>query len=300
MDERPTVFLPPRRRGLLLHIGLGLVLAAVSAAAVFLAMRTAVGAYFVLLMLLALLLMGPLALVIYRGYALTQAAYTLERDGLRLRWGLRSEDIPLNAVEWVRPVTELGTALPTPPLSMPGAILGTRRVEGLGPVEFMASEPDDLILLAVPARIFAISPADPRAFSRSFQRAIELGSLSPLAARSARPAAYLQSTWDYRAVRILILTGAALSLALFVVTSLIIPTRAAIPLGFNAAGQPLEPGPSARLLLLPILGALVYLTDLVGGLYFFRKLPARPVAYLLWASGAVTVLLLLVSLIFVM
>jgi len=44
--------------------------------------------------------------------------------GLRLRWGLRAEDIPLPEIEWIRPASDLGFHLPKPFLSMPGALLG--------------------------------------------------------------------------------------------------------------------------------------------------------------------------------
>ncbi|MCX8025688.1 MAG: PH domain-containing protein, partial [Thermanaerothrix sp.] len=37
----------------------------------------------------------------YRLVALWRATYSIDRDGLRLRWGLRVEHLPLDVIEWI-------------------------------------------------------------------------------------------------------------------------------------------------------------------------------------------------------
>ena len=157
---------------------------------------------FVVLLLLTILFYLPIPMAIYRAYALANAAYTLERDGLRLRWGLRAEDIPLPEIEWIRPASDLGFHLPKPFLSMPGALLGARGLSELGTVEFVASEEKTLLLVAASRKIYAISPADPDAFLQSFQRAIELGSLAPLPSYSSQPVAFVARVWRDVSVRL--------------------------------------------------------------------------------------------------
>ncbi|NMC78371.1 MAG: hypothetical protein GYA59_03330, partial [Chloroflexi bacterium] len=93
--EAQNVFLPERRTGLIVHIGAAILLIGASLGSFLLAQRQIASSYFVLLLLLSVALLLPLALILYRGYALLRANYILEREGLRLRWGLRSEDIPL-------------------------------------------------------------------------------------------------------------------------------------------------------------------------------------------------------------
>ncbi|RPJ43086.1 MAG: hypothetical protein EHM21_11990, partial [Chloroflexi bacterium] len=120
-------FYPPRRRGLLFHALLILGLGGASALAFFYGLNQQSGSvqtYSVLLWLVSLLLFAPLPWIVYRAFALARASYRLERDGLRLRWGMRAEDIPLPDVEWVRRPADLATSLPLPPLHWPGAILG--------------------------------------------------------------------------------------------------------------------------------------------------------------------------------
>ncbi len=294
----PTVFTPPRTRGLLVHIAGVLILGVAAGFSIYFALQQQVGMYSAMLLLLSLVLLLPFGLGIYRGFALMRAHYTLERDGLRLRWGLRSEDIPLPQIEWVRPASDMGFPMPLPLLPAPGSILGTRVIEGLGPVEYMASEFGKMLLVATPEKIYVISPADPKAFQRAFQRAIEMGSLSPIPSFSTLPVAFLQRVWADRLARVAILASLALTIALFVLVVLLIPTRAALPLGFDKAGQPISAGPSERLLLLPVLATFSLVVDLVGGLFFYRYEDTQPVAYLLWVAGNITPLLLMAATLF--
>ncbi|NPV57327.1 MAG: hypothetical protein HPY76_11745 [Anaerolineae bacterium] len=297
-NQPPSTFPPPKRRGLIFHGGAVLFLTGAGGILFVTALAQEAGNYFTLFLVLSILCFAPLPLLIYRGYALLQARYELERDGLRIRWGLRSDDIPLPEIEWVRPAAELGFHLPLPRARMPGAILGNRVVEGLGPVEFVASESDRLLLIATSRRVYAISPDNAKGFVGSFQRIFELGSVAPLEARSSRPAAYLRQVWEDRIARATILTGAALLAVLFVVVGGLIPTREAITLGFDAEGMPMASGAAQRLLLLPVLASFTYIVDLLGGLYLYRRQEQRIIAYLLWGSSAITPLLAGISVIF--
>lgn len=290
-----TSFSPFRRTGLIFHLLTTAILAGGSGASLWFALQQRVGVNFVVLILIALALFAPLPLLVYRGYALLTASYSVDRDGLRLRWGLRAEDIPLPDIEWIRPAEDLAADLPLPPLSWPGALLGTIQARDLGPVEYLASRRPGLLLLAAPSRVYAISPADPAAFLKAYRSATEMGSLSPLDSFSARPVAFLMRVWSDRPARVLTLAGLGLTLALFVLVSLLIPTRAAISLGYNGAGQPLDPAPSAMLLLLPVLGIFTFVADLIGGLYFYRRDSQRPVAYLLWSASLVTPIMLILA-----
>jgi hypothetical protein len=289
-------FPPERRIGLIFHTLVFLGLAGGTAAAIWMATQQEVGTNFVLFILLALVLFLPLPLIAYRGYALLSALYSVERDGLRLRWGLRAEDIPLPEIEWVRPATDLAFDLPLPRLSWPGAVLGSLNVRDLGPVEYLASNRVLILLVATTTRVYAISPADPVAFVRAFQYATEMGSLTPLHSFSARPAVFLRGVWGDLPARILVSVGLLLTLALFILVSLTISTRTSISLGFTAAGQLVEPGTSAQLLLLPVLCVFAFIADLIGGLYFYRS--QRSLAYLFWAGGILTPLMLLAATLF--
>jgi hypothetical protein len=294
----PTDFPPPRRTGVIVQVVLALVLSAAVGIALWNATLIQAGLYFVFLLLISLILLFPLGISIYRAYALLQARYSLERDGLRLRWGLRAEDIPLPMIEWVRPASDMGFRMPLPIGALPGGILGTRVIEGLGPVEYMASDIKKMLLIATPEKIFVISPANTSAFIRTFQRSNELGSLSPIPSRTALPATFFRRVLSDQPARIMMVAGLVLTVILFVTVSLLIPTRAEVVLGFDSHGQPLDTTASDWLLLLPVLATFAYIVDLIGGLYFFRNPPGQPIAYLLWTAGMITPLLLLVAVVF--
>ncbi len=285
------VFHPPRRRGILFQSTLILVLGGSSALAFLFGLNQPAAAYFVLFLLLSLLLFAPLPWVVYRLYALSRASYRLERDGLRLRWGMRAEDIPLPEVEWVRRYTELAGNLPLPRLHWPGAMLGKVKVADLGDVEYIAAETRSLLFIATSRRVYAISPRDPEEFLHLFQRSLEMGSLTPISSVSVLPAAYLSKLWTDVYARVLLLASLVCTLLLFVSVSLAIPMHTSVSLGFYPNGAPLPSGPAAQLLLLPILVAFIFLVDLPSGLFFYRRQNERLIAYAIWSGGLLATLL---------
>ena len=137
--EQKQVFSPPRKTGIFLHALLLLLLAGGVTVLMIVGFSQPADWTLVLYLIGALLLFALMPVIAYRGYALFHASYTLERDGLHVRWGLRSEDLPMTEVIWVRPASDLVKPLRLPPFSVPGAILGDSFHEELGRVEFIAS-----------------------------------------------------------------------------------------------------------------------------------------------------------------
>ena len=304
-------FLPPRREGVIFQAVASVLLAAAGGSCFAAALQAPADSGFLFYLLMSILLVAPLPLLLYRLYSLLGASYRLERDGLRLHWGLRYEDVPLPEIEWVRPAEELaavvpgqkgrrGGVLPLPWLHWPGALIGTRSVEGLGTIEFLASGTQGLLLVAAARKIYAISPADPAGFIRAFRRQTELGSLAPIRQRSVYPTVMLSRIWTDLPARTLVFAGLGVGLALLAWVGLIIPTRAALSVGFSPAGAPLEPSSSDRLLLLPVLYGFAYGFDLLAGVYFYRRRALQPVAYILWSAAVICGLTLLIAVGFIL
>lgn len=288
-------FYPPRSAGIVLHAALVvLILGGVSVLLVLIFSRP-VGWSLVFYLLGILILITLLPLAFYRGYALMKAGYTLARDGLQVRWGLRSEDLPVTEVLWVRPASDLTRPLLLPRFSAPGAILGASQHEELGEVEFIASSAPHLVIVAALEKTLVLSPEDPEDFSRRFQRVIEMGSLAPMQAHTAIPAAYMNQVFRDQLAKVLLAAGAALTLLLLVVASFLIPSREAVSIGYDFNALPLPPVPSNRLLMLPIIALFFVLLDLLAGLFLYRRPETRAVSYLIWAAGIITPLLLLVA-----
>ena len=293
MGEGVTYY-PPRRAGLVANLTVLVILGLFGAAGLWRAAHASIGPSFLLYLLPTLLAVVVIPLLTYRIYALWVASYHLERDGIRLRWGLRYEDIPMDQVQWVLPLSDVGLMLPW--LRWPGAILGNIRHPYLGRVEFQAASAGELIIIALAQQAFAISPADPAAFLKTYQRYTELGSLTPIPSRSVYPSLAINRVWADRPARLLLLADLLVSMILLAWISLAVP-------GLASASQGSQPVQPLRLLLLPVLNSFIFLADFLIGLFLFRKndapLPALPsgqtLAYLVWSGGVFTALLFLIS-----
>ncbi len=290
---------PPKQFGLLLHGILILVLVGLSAWGIWNLTRAEVGVNFVIFLLDALLALVPVPLLVYRAYALMRADYILDRDSLELRWGLRDEDIPLTDIEWLRPASDLTTPLRLPWLPIPGAVLGLRRHADLGVVEFLAADPRNILLVATSKRVYAISPTNAAKFAQTFARTIEMGSLTPAEARSVYPSFIFSRAWENPLARFLWLIGLFLNIGLVVWVGLTIPTLSQVSLGFAPSGAALSPSPASQLILLPIESSFLFLAGLFAGLYYYRWENHRILALILWASGALTSLLFLLAVLFI-
>jgi hypothetical protein len=291
-----NVFLPARKKGLLVMGCTALLLLIASGMAFYLSYAATTGLEVILWIIVGALLAMLILLLIYRGYALITASYDVRRESLKIKWGLRSEEIPTGDIEWVRPARDLAFSLPLPRIWWAGAILGVKEVEGLGPVEYLAADASGLLLVAAPDMVFAISPEDEAGFLRAFRHASELGSLSPTLPQSVQPSLLLGRIWQDRTSRWLILAGLGVVIILLVFVTAFIPTLESINFGFTPSGTAtLEPTSPERLLLLPVLNALAWMADLLAGLYYFRHEEKRPMAYLLWGSSVLLGLILTIG-----
>ncbi|HEY5984228.1 MAG TPA: PH domain-containing protein [Anaerolineales bacterium] len=292
------LFPPTKRWGLILHGSLIVALAIVSAWGSWQLSSTPVGPAFVLYLLIGLLAFAPIPLIGYRAYALYKAMYRLDRDTLELRWGLRDELIPLTDIEWVRPVSDLTYPLRLPPLPIPGAILGLMRHRDLGVVEFLASRARGLLLVGTPKRVYAISPDRPKEFLDTFARAVELGSLGEARSKSQFPSLVFAHAWESGLVRYLWLVTLFLNLGLAAWISFLIPSTPSFALGFRPDQSP-EAVPSVQLIILPLVSVFLSLVGWIAGLFFYRWPKRQTLAIVLWAAGAFSSLLFLVSLLFI-
>lgn len=283
MDQAKE-FKPLRKKGVSLHTGFLLLLVAGLSAGLITAFNQQVPSLFYTFLIISVILFIPVPVILYRLLSLLRAKYVLDRDGLHLQWGLRAEDIPMREIEWVRLSDEIGYTLPIPRFFVPGSLVGMVSVEGLGQIEYLASEKQPNLLIATPSRIFVISPANIKGFLAAFREFSELGSIQPIQAHSSRAEFLVTTLFKDKFSRIFILSGIILSTALLLAISLIIPTQETVQLGFNLPGSAIEPSPSERLLLLPLLALFAVVSDLGLGAYLYRKTGLRMASYMAFAS----------------
>jgi hypothetical protein len=177
-------------------------------------------------------------------------------------------------------------------------VLGTRRHPDLGAVEFIASSARNLILIATSKHVFAISPRNAAALVRTFARATELGSLTPTEAKSVYPSFVITQAWESPVARFLWMVGFLLNLGLVGWVGFLVPSLSQVPFGFNASGVPNETVPSVRLILLPLLSSLLFITGLLAGLYLYRWDKERPLAFIIWLASTLCAVLFLMAVLF--
>jgi hypothetical protein len=185
----------------------------------------------------------------------------------------------MSKILWLSRDTQLERPLPLPWLHWPGGVIGVRKV-GTGRVEYMAAHPRNLLVIATPGKMYAISPENPETFLATFQRQAEIGTLHPIAARSVYPTVLVGSVWASRPARGLLLAGLFLFLALLIWTPLAFP-----------ADDPSLTISRTQFFLLPLVNALFFLVNFLLGLFFYRSLQSQPLAYLLWGTSVLTSLL---------
>src|SRR5512140_2716109 len=297
-NTRVGHFPPAKQFGMIVHVIMIGVLAGASAWGFINLINAQVGPMFVFYLLVALIAFAPVPFLAYRAYALLKADYYIDRDSLAILWGLRIEDIPLTDIEWVRPASDLTEPLALPRFRLPGGVLGRRRHPDLGSVEFIAASAKNLILIATSRHVFAISPKDAAALVRTFARATERGSLTPTEAKSVYPSFVITQAWENPVARFLWISGLLLNLGLVAWVGILIPSLSKVPFGFNPFGVPNVTVPSVQLILLPLISALMFIIGILAGLYFYRWDKERPLAFVIWISSALSALLFLIAVLF--
>lgn len=299
MDERIT-FYPPTRIGTIVHITLMLLFSAAGIWGMWGVSTAEMAPQLLPSLALIVLFLTMVPYLFYKLYALHRSSYTLERGGITLQWGWRSEIIPINQIKWVYRATDLEIA-PHPPFPRwAGSVTGIRRFQRGPEVEFMASRVKGLVVIAAGNRYYAVSPTFVDEFITTYQDLIELGTLQALPQESIQPALVLTELSQNRLPLSLILIGGLLNISLLIWTLRVIPSRETVSLGFRPGGMPREALDSVRLILFPIISSSAYLANLILGLFLFRNLDTRSLAYILWTAGLLTGLMFHLGLLFIL
>jgi hypothetical protein len=278
-------FYPPRRLGTFFHLGMMLILTAGSIWGFWQISTAEVAPE--LLPYLGLVLLSFLAIpfLVYHFYGLQRSRYILERGGIILQWGWRSETIAMDTINWVYRAEELEPSPKPPAIRWPGAVSGTRGIQRGSRVEFLASQTKGLVVISAGPNYFVISPAGVDNFLNTYQRMTELGSIEQLSPETFNPARFLQEIITQRFVQIITGSGLLLNVSLLVLTLRAIPRQDTISLGFDPFGIPYPAFGSVRLILFPIISGASFLVNLILGFFLYRNIENRPLSYLMWSSS---------------
>ena len=280
-----SAFYPPRKAGVIFHVVSILILAICGGIGLFQITSTQFSFLFFIYILFIGSAIFLIPLLIYRLSYLQNSVYILERDSLRLQWGLRVEVIPTRTILWVQRAEDLAEPIHYPLFRWPGSVLGTRKLSGDTPVEFMASGSTKLVLIATYEKVFAISPPDPEKFLEAYQRLTEMGSIGESVHKSEHPTALLSTIWNTPTSRSLIIISVFLSVVLFMWIVLVTPTRQEFSLVFSQGTETTVNITGVRLIIIPLFNTFFLLVNIFFGILLFRKEKYRVLAHILWGNS---------------
>jgi hypothetical protein len=239
------------------------------------------------------------ALVVALGYW-TLGFYTLryrvDRNGIVITWGAIRQVIPTANIERLAPGVELAPGTRLRGFMWPGYYIGSGHDSEKGPVLCYATRPRaEQLLVVTPTLTYAISPRDPAAFELEYELRSRLGPTVALTQGTSLARIARLPLWRDRWLWVLLGLMALANVLLFGYVFWQYPyLPELLPLHFGIQGQVDRIGERNELFLLPIIGLVVSVVNvLFGSLIHVRE---RLGTYMLWASAlAVQILLWLAT-----
>ena len=241
---------------------------------------------------LALGALGSVLFLFYVGYR-TVGAFTLEywidRDAVTLVWGPTRQIVPIGQIERVLIGTAARPANRPRPWHWPCPDRRRALAGDLGVVNAYATRPMAAqVILKTATESYGLSPADNQAFVDALQTRFALGVARPLQPELRRSPLWTWPLWRDRAALSLIGLGLLGVLIMFGALCYRFPALSSdLPLHFDVMGLPDRIGPKSELFVLPVIGLIAWLVNLIAGVWLYRRVQ-QGAAYLLW-GGAVAV-----------
>jgi hypothetical protein len=231
--------------------------------------------------LLFVLSIPLLVLWAYWYYGLLTLRYALDRNALVITCGFSQHIVPMEAIERIVPGSDVTVTEGLRGFGWPGYIMGYMRLQGLGQLMVYSTEPLERQLVVVTNSVcYSISPRDTQQFLADFA-----------ARRALEPIRAVQQTVEYAPVAVLpvwrdkwfwgtVIMVFLANIVLFALVSKVyknLPER--IPLHFDVQGGVNRVAAKSGLLVIPGIGALVFVVNGLLGLLLHRR--ERLATYLL-------------------
>jgi len=241
------------------------------------------------------------ALMVYWLYGLFSLSYILDRNGLVIRWGPLRQVVPMGNIERIVPAEAVHVPMRFYGVAWPGYRVGKGYVKGVGSLRVYATCPlRGQLLVITPSQIYGISPSNPQAFLKDFERRAGLGIVHRMEQITHRSAWMSLPIWRDRQAQALIFAGFLLNLWLVAYICKAYPGLPRIlPLHFDSLGEVDRVGERTELFILPIIGWMVQMFDTSAGLLLHPRqttgsyllfVAAVLVQALLWAAVVTIVL----------
>lgn len=199
--------------------------------------------------------------------------YHMDRNALTIASATGRQVIPLQAIQRIVPGAEMTVSQNFRGIGWPGYLKGAMRLKMLGMVRIHSTEPLERQLIVVTDTVsYGISPMLQQQFLEDFAARRSLGPMRELQPELASPRLVTWSLWHDRWLWVVLLAALLANAALFGMISarwVNLPER--IPLHFDAQGIVDRIDNKSGLLVVPIIGALTFLVNMMLGILLHRQ-----------------------------
>jgi len=244
-------------------------------------------------LVLAAVICAVLAVLIgYLLYGLLTLSYTLDRNGLVIRWGHLRQIVPMDRIERVTKGEDVRGSARFWGVVWPGYRVGRGRIAGIGSLRAYATRPlAEQLLVVTASEVYGISPSDPHAFLADLGRRRGLGVVRQMDQMTLRAKWASLPILADRWAHLLMLIGFLLNAGLFAYVCYVYPGLPRIlSLHFDALGEVDRVGARSELFALPLIGLISEFCDALVGLLLHRRQTTG--AYLLLMAGILVQILL--------
>jgi len=285
------VFSLPIKRTITNIIVLCLFLAGISVGLFIVADTLANPGFRILWRILAALVLIPFLLLVIQMVRVLRSQYRIDREGLTIQWGYQKMIIPIQEIEWIRPVDQMGYSIPLPASAKLGLFNGKTYSPNLGDILFFATQQQDAFLIGTTQEVIFLSPLDADAFQNGLQESVYLGSITPLERKSISVDSPFLTIRANLQLYLPIAFSFLLNLGLFVLVGFVVNSRETIQVGSVLFES------TSNLVIIPILAILLNILDGILIPFLYKNESLRPYAFLTAYSGLITTLLLSIAII---
>ncbi|HAF61707.1 MAG TPA: hypothetical protein DCK95_05225 [Anaerolineaceae bacterium] len=245
----------------------------------------------ILLRIAAILILIPFLLLVMQMVRILRSKYRIDREGLTIQWGYQKMVIPIQEIEWIRPVDQMGYSIPLPTAAKLGIFTGKTYSPELGDILFFATQQQDAFLIGTTQEVIFLSPSDADAFQKGLQESVYLGSITPLERKSISVDSPFITIRTNLHLYLPIAFSFLLNLGLFVLVGFLANNRETIQVGTVLFES------TSNLVVIPILALLLNILDGILIPFLYKNESLRPYAFLTSYSGLITTLLLSIAIV---
>ena len=283
-------YIPPRQKQLTWNVVIMVGLVLLGVGLIVLANLSTLIRYASVFVAVAFLLVVPFFHVFNQYNQAKQIRYLIDDESLRIHWGVNKLSLPLKRIDWAHHLSEFEQHMPLPRWHLPGVYFNPFEVHGMGKTQFVATDPQRMILIKADERYVVVSPEDPVAFLARLQERRNLASPSVATIEEENLKSFLLRSWRDKGIKRWLIVSLVMLIVLWIVAGLMTALRQTV------TWVTLEEVRAIQLLLLPIFGTFMWIVSLVLSFFILTdELAEKAFVYILLISTSIVCLILTVA-----